>query len=86
MPQRIADSGPPAVASSPNRRGAERHSRKCQICRHPLRAVIERTFVSRRSPSRIAQQFGFNDRSTIYRHAHATQLFELRGTQRGPFF
>jgi hypothetical protein len=82
MTQEIADSESAAVAVLPHGRAADRHSRKCQICRHPLRALIECSFLSRRSPSRIARQFGFNDRNTVYRHAHATKLFDLRG--RGP--
>ena len=55
-----------------------RHQAECQICRHDQRAEIERAFVNWTSPVSIAQTYGFKDRSTVYRHAHAFDLFEKR--------
>jgi hypothetical protein len=54
------------------------HQRKCVICRHPDREVIEEMFVHWHSPSRIHYRFMLPDRSTIYDHAHATGLFAKR--------
>ena len=54
------------------------HAGKCTICKHPQRAEIERAFVHLSSPSEIARRFGLASRSTIYRHARAGGLFELR--------
>jgi transposase-like protein len=40
--------------------------------------LIEASFIGMRSVSRIARAFGINNRNTIYAHAHASNLFELR--------
>ena len=55
-----------------------RHRRTCTICAHPERFEIEQAFVSWASPAAIAQQYGLADRATVYRHAHALQLFPKR--------
>ena len=55
-----------------------RHSRKCSICRHRDREAIEQDFLSWRSPDQIAADHGVADHSSIYRHAHATNLFDRR--------
>jgi hypothetical protein len=55
-----------------------RHSRYCTICSHPDRDAIEGDFVRWRSPAKIAEDFGINDRRIVYRHAHATGLFDRR--------
>jgi hypothetical protein len=62
----------------PSRPSPNRHSRKCSVCRHPNRADIDQDFLSWQSPDRIAQQYGIPDHSSIYRHAHATGLYEKR--------
>ena len=54
------------------------HRGKCTICRHPQRAEIERAFVDWCSPTEIANMFGLASRSTIYRHARARGLHEIR--------
>jgi hypothetical protein len=54
------------------------HAAKCTICRHPQRAEIERAFVDWESPREIAQFFGLRSHTTVYRHARARGLFELR--------
>lgn len=55
-----------------------RHSRFCTVCSHPDRDAIEGEFVRWRSPAKIAEDFGIHDRRIIYRHAHATGLFDRR--------
>ena len=55
-----------------------RHRRNCSICGHSERYEIEREFIAWRSPAELAKQFGLPDRTAVYRHAHATGLFEKR--------
>jgi len=55
-----------------------RHSRKCSVCRHRDRGAIEQDFLGWRSPDQIAADHGIADHSSIYRHAHATGLFDRR--------
>jgi hypothetical protein len=59
----------------------ERHSRRCSICPHPDRDAIEGDFVRWRSPIMIAEDYGLEDRSSIYRHVHATGLFARRARE-----
>lgn len=56
----------------------ERHRRKCVICRHRDCAAIEAAFLYWQSPHIIARQFKLPDWRSIYRHAHATGLYEQR--------
>ena len=60
-----------------------RHARRCVICAHPDRDAIEGDFVRWRSPERIAKTYQIADRSSIYRHAHCTGLFERRKLEVG---
>ena len=55
-----------------------RHTRKCNVCRHPDRDAIEQDFLRWRSPDRIAKDYGIADHSSVYRHVHATGLFARR--------
>lgn len=55
-----------------------RHARKCSVCNHPDRDAIEADFIRWRSPEAIATSYEIPDRSSIYRHAHATGLFPSR--------
>jgi hypothetical protein len=55
-----------------------RHQRNCCICAHAQREAIENDFVAWRSPSAIATEYALADRSSVYRHAHATGLFAKR--------
>lgn len=48
------------------------------ICAHPDRDAIEGDFVRWRSPIKIAEDYPIANRSSIYRHAHATGLFDRR--------
>lgn len=56
----------------------ERHARKCSICNHPERDAIDAAFLQWRSGEWIALNFEITNRRFIYRHAHATGLFERR--------
>lgn len=56
---------------------ASRHERDCRICRHERRAEIEHAFTAWESPSQIAKAYRLN-RSTIYLHASAMGLMEVR--------
>jgi hypothetical protein len=55
-----------------------RHSRNCSICGHQSREEIEREFINWTGPKAIAKEFGLRDRTAIYRHAHALDLFSKR--------
>ena len=55
-----------------------RHRRTCTICAHPERFEIEQAFVTWASPAAIAKEYGLADRASVYRHAHALQLFPRR--------
>ncbi|MDE3136647.1 MAG: hypothetical protein KGL59_08730 [Acidobacteriota bacterium] len=66
---------PAAVLDGPD---PHLHRGKCTICKHPQRAEIERAFVDWCSPLEITEMFGLKSRATIYRHARARGLFELR--------
>jgi hypothetical protein len=66
--------GFPMAATKPS----AAHSRRCSVCNHPDRIWIELKFIEWRSPTKIAQEFDLYDRDSIYHHAHATNLFELR--------
>ena len=71
-------SRPAAARASRRRSTAARHNRKCNVCRHPDRKAIDQDFLSWRSPDQIAKEYGIADHSSIYRHAHATGLFDRR--------
>jgi hypothetical protein len=55
-----------------------RHKRCCGVCSHEKVEEIERDFISWKSPSAIATEYGLADRTTVYRHAHAFDLFTKR--------
>jgi hypothetical protein len=55
-----------------------RHSKRCKICLHPDREDIERDFVAWHSPAEIAKAYHLGNRSTVYRHAQALNLFPKR--------
>jgi hypothetical protein len=52
-----------------------RHERKCTVCNHPDREVIEEEFLRWYVPEDIARDHDIPYASAIYRHAHATGLF-----------
>lgn len=55
-----------------------RHRRNCSVCAHPQCNEIETDFIAWHSPGAIADKYGFADRASIYRHAHALSLFDKR--------
>jgi hypothetical protein len=55
-----------------------RHAIRCVVCSHPDRDAIEGDFIRWCSPMKIAEEYGISDRRNLYRHAHATGLFERR--------
>jgi len=56
----------------------DHHRRLCTICKHPMRGAIEEEFLHWASPDAIAHHYSVGWRA-VYRHAHATGLFEKRG-------
>ncbi len=56
----------------------ERHSRKCSICHHPQRQEIEEDFVHWRRPATIMRLYAIKKRTTIYGHALALGLLDVR--------
>ncbi len=74
----------PAASSKPfHVPDFSRHSRRCSICSHPDRDAIEGEFIRWRSPQKIAKDYDLPDRTAIYRHAHATGLFQARRSHIG---
>ena len=69
---------PPAPSGSHIPPDFYRHARLCTVCNHPERDAIDADFVRWQSPDKIAADYQIADRSTIYRHAHATGLFLAR--------
>src|SRR5882724_13455819 len=55
-----------------------RHEHGCKICSHKQRHELERDFINWKSPALIAREYGLKDRSSVYRHAHALDLFPKR--------
>lgn len=68
-PHRLAD---PAAAS------LARHRAQCRICRHRQREEIEREFLDWTSVREIAEQYRLPSYRSLYRHAHALNLFRTR--------
>ncbi len=50
----------------------------CKVCSHARREEIEHDFVNWKSPALIAKEYGLKDRSSVYRHANALDLFPKR--------
>ena len=65
-------------ASSEKSVSLGRHEHGCKVCRHARRGEIERDFINWKSPSLIAKEYGLKDRSSVYRHANALDLFPKR--------
>ncbi len=57
----------------------ERHSRKCAICTHPNRQAIDEAFLHQSRS--IVKDYNLPSLSSLYRHAHATGLWNLRPLQ-----
>lgn len=55
-----------------------RHESQCSVCQHEQRKEIDRAFKNWTSPDDLAELYSLS-RDSIYRHAHATALFDARG-------
>ena len=55
-----------------------RHQAGCKVCSHPRCDEIEKYFISWVSPEKITKQFKLGHRASVYRHAHALDLFSKR--------
>jgi len=55
-----------------------RHARKCTICRHKDRPVIDFDYLNWRSTREIVRKYALPHRVAVYRHAEATGLTALR--------
>lgn len=60
------------------RASIERHARKCAVCKHKDRADIESDFLHWHSPDEIICDYDIRNSAVLYRHAHATGLFNQR--------
>ena len=59
----------------------ELHARKCHICNHPSREEIEQDFLHWHRPRTISLDYQLPHYRYVYRHAHATGLYDLRRRQ-----
>jgi len=55
-----------------------RHQAQCAICLSSYRQEIDELFIDWVSPSLIAKQYSGISRDSVYRHAHACDLFSKR--------
>ena len=55
-----------------------RHARKCTICHHKDRPVIDVDYLNWRSIQQIVKEYALTHRVALYRHAAATGLTALR--------
>ena len=76
--QRATETSPSKLASSRKLVSVGRHEHGCKICSHKQRHEVERDFINWKSPALIAKEYGLKDRSSVYRHAHALDLFTKR--------
>ena len=67
-----------APEAGPRRVSLNHHKAHCVICSHSDRADIEEDFLHWRSAGDIAEEHQVGDRRTVYRHAHATGLWQRR--------
>lgn len=74
MPSPSTPAAHPAHSSAP----PDRHRRLCAVCRHPQREMIEEAFLRWENVQWITDNFKLPDRASLYRHAHAMNLFPRR--------
>lgn len=78
---------------NPDPSALERHSRKCAICTHPDRQAIDEAFLhlprrvwaddsAQRNIVDIVKDYNLPSPSPLYRHAHATGLWQARNSNR----
>jgi len=76
-PRRAIARKPEPAAASAHDSSLERHERKCVVCSHPDREIIEELFLHWHSPLGTALHYHVPVRS-LFRHAHATGLYASR--------
>jgi hypothetical protein len=76
-PQRSHRRRPP-VAESKNETPLDRHARKCVICHHLDRELLEQDFLNWHPAGTIAYDYNLRDTRVVYRHAHATGIYARR--------
>ena len=55
----------------------QRHERDCKVCRHAKREQIKRDWIGWGDTTRIPKNYHLT-RDSLYRHAHAHELFAKR--------
>jgi len=69
----------PKTAMPPvNESALDRHARKCTICRHADRELIEQDFLHWHPAATIACDYDIRNTRVVYRHAHATGIYARR--------
>ncbi len=66
------------ITTTANPPSLDRHARKCAVCNHKDREDIELDFLHWHNCINISTDYELHDFRTIYRHAHATGLWERR--------
>ena len=59
----------------------DRHARKCAVCKHKDREDIELDFLHWHNAMQIVWGYDLPDKRVVFRHAHATGLYEKRMLQ-----
>jgi len=77
-PEQRVNSNRLAIPGAARSLNLGRHSALCRICAHARRQEIEDDFIDWVSPAKIAVDYKLSDRSSVYRHAHALNLFPKR--------
>jgi hypothetical protein len=67
-----------SVLPLPDPSALDYHQRKCKICNHPQREEIEEDFINWCKADEIVDVYQLEGYRAVYRHAHATGLFERR--------
>jgi hypothetical protein len=68
----------PQLTNTANPPSLDRHARKCKICHHKDREDIELDFLHWHNCVDIAADYELEGPRVLYRHAHATGLFNRR--------
>jgi hypothetical protein len=66
------------VAAPGSGTALERHARKCSICHHADRELIEEDFLHWHPAATIVYDYDIGDTRVVYRHAHATGIYARR--------
>jgi hypothetical protein len=66
------------LKTTANPSSLDRHARKCKICNHKDREDIELDFLHWNSCYAISVGYDLDSARVIYRHAHATGLYDRR--------